>query len=111
MLFKIYGPLVLRHLLTMLGAIIVSRGILDASTVETVVGSLMAAASVTWSYLEKPTMVFKTFLGLVVRHIMSAVGAILIKFGWADAQTVAAITGLAVSLATMTWAGANRTKR
>lgn len=107
---KIYVPLIIRHLLTMIGAVLVSRGLLDASTTETVVGSLIAATSLVWSYMEKPTMDVPTFMGLLIRHLGSAAGAILIKLGYVDVQTAAALTGAAVSLATMIWAAIKKSK-
>lgn len=111
MMMGVYVPLVIRHVLMMLGAVLVSKGILDASTTETVVGSLIAAASLVWSYMEKPTMDVQTFIGLLVRHIGSAAGAVLMTFGYVDAQTAATLTGAAVSLATMTWSGVNKSNR
>lgn len=39
-----------RHMLTLAGGYLVAHGFADAGTVETLVGGVMAAAAVAWSY-------------------------------------------------------------
>lgn len=39
-----------RHILTLAGGYLVAHGFADAGTVETLVGGVMAAAAVAWSY-------------------------------------------------------------
>lgn len=103
--------LVLRHLLGAVGAVLISKGFLDASALQGVIGSLIAAASLAWAYYEKPTMDAKTFVGMLTRHLMGAAGAVLISRGWVDAETMATLTGTAVALATLGWSAAQKSSR
>ena len=44
---------VVRHLLTTAGGYLVSRGLIDASQVEPLAGSLLIVGAVVWSILQK----------------------------------------------------------
>lgn len=44
---------VARHLLTAAGGALVARGALDAGSADLIVGGLVAAIGVAWSYLDK----------------------------------------------------------
>lgn len=42
-----------RHLLTTVGGILVSKGVLDAGMVETAVGAIVTLGGVAWSVMDK----------------------------------------------------------
>ena len=44
---------VIRHILTSVGGYFVGTGIVDAATVEAIVGGVLAVAGVAWSLIEK----------------------------------------------------------
>jgi len=52
MVTKDFSFSMLRHFLTLAGGWLVARGFADAATAETLVGGVMAALAVGWSYYQ-----------------------------------------------------------
>lgn len=86
-----------RQILTFGGVYLATKGIVDSATIELVIGAILAITVTIWGWIDKSNRELSVWLSLT-RHLVSAIGAIVVGTGILSESLFNDISGIVIGL-------------